>query len=397
MEGKWWDVRKKYGLSQSNSYGEGVGRLFYGVKITADNGCEGYMFGRAPTGSYGSGRAVGFELNREQDINDTAFFESNRQSFIKTWEALKQYDPMNTEQIWFGLWSSGCNGSVAEALWDLKARFVGLPLHQLIGGTGRKRVKAYASSFCDMGTPDEYAEHAQDCYVMGYRAYKIHPYRCLNPATMKPAGANTAFPEWDIEICRAVRAKVGDKMELMLDPDGIYKTLEDAITVGRELKKLNFKWYEAPITERENWENYGKLRAAVNVPLCGPENAGGGNKVRILWHNNGWSDILRAGGGFIDLVGLGAYAREAGLKCEVHGGGWMAINAIACFSEEVMEYYEQLLVQPGHSEFSLEYIEGGSPLFENGEIIVPTEPGAGYGPHHWPYAEENSLRSFVLE
>jgi len=44
MEGKWWEIRKGYGLSQSNSYGEGVGRIFYGVRITADNGCDGPVF-----------------------------------------------------------------------------------------------------------------------------------------------------------------------------------------------------------------------------------------------------------------------------------------------------------------------------------------------------------------
>ena len=272
-----------------------------------------------------------------------------------------------------------------------------MPIHQMVRGLGRKRVKAYASSFCDMGTPEQYGEHAQDCYDMGYRAYKIHPYRCLNPATMKPAGANTAFPEWDIEICRAVRAKVGDKMELMLDPDGVYKTVEDAIMVGKELEKLNFKWYEAPIIEWENPENYGILKAALKVPFCGPENAPGGLKTRVLWHNNGWTDIIRAGGGFTGILEIATYAKAVGKKCEVHGGGWVAINAIACFPEDVIEYYEQLLVQPGHSEFSLEYIEGDGPVFENGYIIVPTEPGLGYGPNHWPYAVENSLRSFTLE
>ena len=81
---------------------------------------------------------------------------------------------------------------------------------------------------------------------------------------------------------------------------------------------------------------------------------------------------------------------------ETHGGGLSAINAITCFPEDVIEYYEQLLVQPGHPEFSLEYIEGDGPIFENGEVIVPTEPGIGYGPNHWPYAVENSIRSFTI-
>lgn len=399
MEGKWWEIRKGYGLSQSNSYGEAVGRIFWGVKITSDNGYSGLMFGRKPTGSYGSGTATGNVLHPEQDLNDTSFFEANRQSFTKTWDVLHQFDPMNTEEIGNKIWGLGGNGGVAAALADMKAKIAGMPFHQMVCGFGRKRVKAYASSFCDIGTPEQYGEHAQDCYDLGYRAYKIHPYRCLNPATMKPAGQNTAFPEWDIEICRAVRAKLGDKMELMLDPDGVYKTVDDAIMVGKELEKLNFKWYEAPIIEWKDPENYGILKAALpDLQFCGPENAPGGLQARVLWHNNGWCDIIRAGGGFHGICEIATYAKAVGRKCEVHGGGLTAINAIACFPEDVIEYYEQLLVQPGHSEFGLDYIEGGdAPKFDNGEIIAPTEPGFGYGPNHWSYAVENSVRSFTLE
>ena len=396
MEGKWWEIRKGYGLSQTNSYGEAVGRLFYGIKITADDGCEGFLFGRVPTGSYGAGNLEGNLLITEQDINDTGFFDRQRRSCMNTWDALKKYDPMNTEQIWHGLRSAGLDCSITEALWDLKARFAGLPLHQLVGGAGRTRVRAYASTFCDIGTPDQYAEHAMDCYKMGYRAYKIHPYRCLNPAIMKPAGGNTAFPHYDIEICQAVKAKIGDRMELMLDPDGIYKTEEDAIMVGRELKKLGFKWYEAPMDERENPEKYAMIRSESGVPMCGPENAPGGYKTRALWHQNGWTDTIRPEGGFIDIIKTMSYAQVCGSKCEVHGGGWIAINAIAAFPEDVVEYYEQLLVEPGQSEFTPTGIENNEPRFENGEIIVPMEPGVGYGKNYWPFVLENSLRSFTL-
>ncbi|MCL2665455.1 MAG: hypothetical protein FWE82_07575 [Defluviitaleaceae bacterium] len=393
MEGKWWDIRKGYGLSQSNSYGEGVGRLFWALKLTADNGCEGLMAGRVPTGSYGSG-LVGNDLNKGQDFNDTKMFDWLCSSFGEAFDAVAEYNIFDTEQILCELYESGKNGGISEALLDLKGNYAGLPIHQMAGGMGRKKIKAYASSFCDMGTPDEYADHAQDCYDMGYRGYKIHPYRCLNPATMKPAGKNTAFPDWDIEICRAVKNKMGDKMKLMLDPDGIYPTLEDAIRVGRELEKLGFYWYEAPIIEREQPERYGELRKAVKVPMCGPENAWGGFKTRVLWHQNGWTDILRPGGGFTDIIKTATYAQAVDARCEIHGGGFIAAQSIAIFPESVTEFYEQLLVQPGHSEFGIEEVAGSEPAFENGFFLVPQTPGAGWGADLWPYAASNSLRHF---
>ena len=394
MEGKWWDIRKGYGLSQSNSYGEGVGRIFWALKITAENGCEGMMTGRVPTGSYGSG-LVGFDLNKGQDFSDTKHFDQSCKAFGEAFEALDEYDIMDTEQVSSGLYERGFYGGIAEALWDLKGNYAGLPMHQLVSGCGRKRIKAYASSFCDMGTPEQYAEHAQDCYDMGYRGYKIHPYRCINPATMQLAGRNTAFPDWDIKICRAVKERMGDRMKLMLDPDGVYKTLDDAIRVGRELEKLDFYWYEAPIIEWEQPERYGELKKAVKVPLCGPENAWGGYRTRVLWHQNGWTDILRPGGGFSDILKTAAYAQAVERRCEIHGGGFIAAQAIAAFPETVTEFYEQLLVQPGHSEFIIEEVAGAELTFDNGSVVVPQTPGAGYSPDLWPYAQANSMRSHV--
>ena len=48
------------------------------------------------------------------------------------------------------------------ALWDLQARAVGLPLYKLLGGC-RDKVKAYASTFPNMGSVEAYAAHALAC------------------------------------------------------------------------------------------------------------------------------------------------------------------------------------------------------------------------------------------
>jgi L-alanine-DL-glutamate epimerase-like enolase superfamily enzyme len=68
------------------------------------------------------------------------------------------------------------------AVWDLAGRVTGLPVHRLLAGA-RDRVKAYASSWHNLGVPEDYATHAAACQRRGYGAYKIHSHYHWGPAT----------------------------------------------------------------------------------------------------------------------------------------------------------------------------------------------------------------------
>ena len=104
-------------------------------------------------------------------------------------------DPMDTEVIWEMLhkqtfWAIGGGGVVMSAvsaidtaLWDLKARALGLPLHKLLGGKQRDYLRTYASQLqfgwhVDGMTPqlrpEEYAEMSLRAVADGYDAIKIN-------------------------------------------------------------------------------------------------------------------------------------------------------------------------------------------------------------------------------
>ena len=53
-----------------------------------------------------------------------------------------------------------------------------------------------------------------------------------------------------MKVHAAVREAVGDDFILMTDPVGDY-TLDEAIRVGRQLEKLNYKWFEEPFRDFE--------------------------------------------------------------------------------------------------------------------------------------------------
>ena len=226
------------------------------TRIVTDQGAEGYYFG-------GQGHGDQDGLSPEM-----AAYLTNR---IKP--MLVGEDPFDREKFWQWLWTAktpeNLIGVVDMALWDLLGRVTNLPVYKLLGGC-RDRVRAYASTYPNMGSPENYAEHAAACLERGYTAYKIHPYYYWNPATGQSVPGRPSHIAWDIEVCRAVRARVGDQMVLMYDPWGTYHVYEEALAVGRELEKLNFHWYEHPMPEHRV-DTYVRLAQALSIPICSPE------------------------------------------------------------------------------------------------------------------------------
>ncbi len=70
------------------------------------------------------------------------------------------------------------------ALWDFFGRYLGLPVCKLLGGY-REKVLAYASTMCGddipggLDSPEAYADFAEECKKLGYKAFKIHPWMPL--------------------------------------------------------------------------------------------------------------------------------------------------------------------------------------------------------------------------
>jgi len=350
------------------------------TKVLTDEGAEGYYFGG--------------HFHGDQD----GLLASDRALIVNfLGPVLAGHDPMDREEIWRQLWAAKLPENVCSvidlALWDLAGRVTGLPVHKLLGGA-RDRVKAYASSFNNLGMPDEYASHALECVRQGYRAYKIHPYHYWNPSTREPALPRPSYVEWDIEVCRAVRAAVGDDMVLMFDPWGTYHTYDDALRVGRELERLGFCWYEHPMPEYRV-ESYVQLAADLDIPICSPEIAEGGIHTRAEWIRRRASDISRIDvlrGGITGVMKMMAVCDAFGLRCELHMSGFGNLQVLAATSEDVSEYYERGLVGPGvRYDATPAYLEAAcDPLDPDGFVTVPQAPGLGYQVK-WDYIDDHRL------
>jgi O-succinylbenzoate synthase len=131
------------------------------------------------------------------------------------------------------------------ALWDLKAKKAGLPLHKIYGGV-RTEVEAGVSCGIEDSLPDLVARIGQ--YLdQGYGRIKIK---------IKPG--------WDAAACAAVREKFPDIM-LQADANGAYG-LEDMATL-KALDAFDMLMIEQPFAPYDLWD-HAKLQREMATPLC---------------------------------------------------------------------------------------------------------------------------------
>ena len=98
-------------------------------------------------------------------------------------ELLIGRDPLEVERLWHDMYEAtlyvGRSGVVIHAmagvdiaLWDLKGKLLGLPVHNLLGGAHRTEIRAYASNMFQF-TPEATADRAAAAVEAGYHGREV--------------------------------------------------------------------------------------------------------------------------------------------------------------------------------------------------------------------------------
>jgi L-alanine-DL-glutamate epimerase-like enolase superfamily enzyme len=207
--------------------------------------------------------------------------------------------------------------SVDIALWDLIGKATGQPLYKLWGGT-KADVLVYASTI-RLSTPETAASLSAQLLEEGWRAVKLR----LHHETRAE----------DVRTVEAVRAEVGDRMEIMADANqaqssgdwqpGVRWDLGRAVETARELQRLRCCWLEEPLP-RFAFDLLGELNRLVELPIAGGENNCGLHEFRWMMER-GVYDILQpdslVAGGITELRKIGTLAEAFGKRVVPHHGG----------------------------------------------------------------------------
>jgi len=304
-------------------------------------------------------------------------------------------DPFDRELIWKWMWVANIKENVASvidnALWDLAGRALDMPVYKLMGGA-RDKVKAYASTYPNIGAPRVYADHALACKIEGYQAYKIHPHYFWDPEKRQPTPGRPSNVRADIETIHLVREAVGPDYVLMYDPWGTYMSIEEALKVGRELERANYYWFEHPMPEYRV-ESYVRLARELSIPILSPEIAAGGVFTRAEWILRGAADMSRIDvmrGGITGARKTAIVCEAYGLRCEMHMAGFGNLQVMGATSEDTSEYYERGLVAPGvNYDETHPYLKRNCDAMDaEGFVRLPQGPGLGYD-IQWDYIADN--------
>ncbi|RJP69456.1 MAG: mandelate racemase/muconate lactonizing enzyme family protein [Candidatus Abyssobacteria bacterium SURF_17] len=185
-------------------------------------------------------------------------------------------DPLEVDKLWnkmmFRTYKLGPQGVQPEAiagidiaLWDIKGKVTGLPIHTLLGGCYRDTFLMYASvggggylSVSDMVT------YVENYLKRGFKAFKIR---------MDLGGSNLACqdfdPKKDYEMFKAVKEVLGEDIPLSFDANNGY-SVSTAIAQGRRFEELGIYHYEEPVAQYD-YKGIAQVARALDVPVSAGE------------------------------------------------------------------------------------------------------------------------------
>jgi L-alanine-DL-glutamate epimerase-like enolase superfamily enzyme len=266
------------------------------------------------------------------------------------------------------------------ALWDLAGKITGQPCWKLLGGLSR-RVRAYASSGV-LRDPHALADQAERFAAAGFGALKIRFHR----------------GDWrdDVKALEAVRARLGDRLELLVDCNQGWRlprdteapwTLKDALTVARELERLGVYWMEEPL-HRADYAGMRALREATDVRLAAGEMTRQLHELRELVQG-GCVDVIQPDvalvGGITGLRRVALMAQEHNLLFTPHtwtnGMGVMA-NAHLTAGLADVPFLEYPYDPPDWDVNRRDYMMAEPLVVDaHGYINLSDAPGLGYAPN----------------
>ena len=265
-------------------------------------------------------------------------------------------------------------GAMDLALWDLKGKALGLPVHDLLGGAVRTHVECYATGGAPRpagSPPMTLRDRARATIDAGYRAFRMG-------AGDTPSGGVYNTHEQVRKVardCKEVREGVGKDGDWCIDFHQRFD-YADALRACKLIEEFEPYFVEDPVRDEHAHQDLPKLRQMTTVPLTHGEEWGQRWDFNRLVENHD-IDYIRATlpnvGGITEMMKIAAI-------CETH-----AVGIIPHFTGPVATAALVNCLSTFPGPVIMEYNYGGRPIpylpecldFKDGKALRNDRPGLG--------------------
>ena len=304
-----------------------------------------------------------------------------------------------TRQSPFGL-NQQAIGAIQNALIDIKAKSLNIPVYELFGGPLRKHIPLYWSHFAlyrlkrgfDTHQKEEIkdlaqmAAHARSVLEQGYSALKtkIHCFDESGGTGYFPCfGSEPGAPELNlsplmlkniVNQMSVIRETVGDELDLILDLNSNFKP-DSIIRISRALEHLGIRWLEVDVFDADILRD---IRQKSPIPIGGCEMLCNAKSFAPFFSKRSVDVPLIdvSWNGLLESIKIANIADVFDLNISPHNfTGYLATQISAHFAAitpnlEIMEFDVDEV--PWLGEFFTEPLR-----IEDGKLILSEKPGWG--------------------
>jgi L-alanine-DL-glutamate epimerase-like enolase superfamily enzyme len=208
--------------------------------------------------------------------------------------ALIGRDPSRVEQIWrdllylthatsVGAITSLSLAAIDTALWDLRCRKAGLPLHVMAGGA-KEEIRLYTTEGGWLHLPAEaLVADARQAVAAGFGGCKVKVGRPIHE---------------DVERLSELRAAVGPAFEIFTDANQAFG-VDEAMRRARRYEAIDIGWFEEPLPA-DDVDGHVRLSRATTIPIAVGESLYSLSQFREYLQRGACSivqvDVARIGG-----------------------------------------------------------------------------------------------------
>jgi L-alanine-DL-glutamate epimerase-like enolase superfamily enzyme len=286
-------------------------------------------------------------------------------------------NPLEVERLWYRMYRGsiyyGRRGAALQAmsaidiaLWDILGKFYQQPIHILLGGKWRDKVRAYASTLF-RPTPPAMREAARRYLDEGFTAIKFG------------WGVFGKDRNLDVRLVEAARTEIGDGVDLLVDTGWfVERTPKQAIQVVRSLEPFR-PFFIEELLHPEDYDGYRQVAEAVDTLIaCGEQESTDWGFQQLI--ERGKVDVLQPDltrcGGFTVARKIVHMAERANLLVIPHSWSSGLLTAASLHLNAFQRRAEFVEFNTSQGPLSRELVKE-PPRLVDGYVQVPCGPGLG--------------------